>query len=189
MALTWLFPSLELYDERVTRTDNPDGTVTEQTELVDRRTRAVVCRIRRHFRGDGVTPVSGSETWFDGPVPKRITFERYDGGTLRKKETWDLDGNAGIAGKTVDEYERGRLRRRTHLGPSPDYKELGRFEFGYDGSERLIRITERDANGRVKRLTTEDYGMDGSRTVTVTDYSTDPATVTRTEYDASSIPQ
>jgi hypothetical protein len=188
MSLPWLLPSLDFYDKRVTRTDHPDGTATEKTEFVDLRTGGVVCRITRNFLADG-TPSSGTEMWFDGPMHKRITVETYERGILQRKQTWHLDGNPGAAGKTIDEYAGGQLKRRTHRGPSPDYEVLETLEFGYDRSGRLIRITERDANGTVKRLTTEDYRMDGSRTVTVTDYSTDPATVTRTEYDAHGIPQ
>jgi hypothetical protein len=51
-------------------------------------------------------------------------------------------------------------------------------EFGHDGSGRLIRVTERDKDGNLQRVTTYTYYQDGSCTVTVTDYTTSPATVT-----------
>jgi hypothetical protein len=181
--------SIETYETRVTRTNNPDGTITETTDYIDRRSKAVVRKVIRHFFGDGVTPFLGTEIWFDGPVPTRIVFEKYDGGVLVEKKTWDYDRNGDVTGKTIDEYEGGELRRRTLYGPEPDYEVLGTFDYGYDRSGRLIRITERDGKGKVKKVTTYDYLTDGSHSVTVTDYSHDPARVTRTEYDTHGVPK
>jgi hypothetical protein len=185
----WLLASVEVYDQRFKRTDNPDGTITEETEFIDRATGAVVCRVRRHFAGDGVTPVGGSEIWYDGPVVKQATFDRYTDGKLTKKETYYWDRIGRITGKTIDEYQSGKLTGRTELGPPPDYEVLGTTEFGYDGQGRLIRITVRGDDGEVITVTAYDYFLDGSYTVTVTDYSTDPATVTRNEYTAGGEPR
>ena len=182
--------SIDAYVTKVTRTTNPaDGNITEVTEYFDRQTRALVRKVTRHYFGDGVTPFAGSDIWFDGPVPTRIVFEKYEGGELVSTETWDLDRNAFITGKTIEEYEGGNLRRRTIYGPEPDHEQLGTFDYGYDRSGRLIRITERDGKGTVKKVTTFDYLSDGSHSVTVTDYSQDPAKVTRTEYDTNGVPK
>jgi hypothetical protein len=57
-------------------------------------------------------------------------------------------------------------------------KVYSRETYGYDSSGRKIRITERDRTGKLLRVTTYAYHQDGTYTVTVTDYSTSPATIT-----------
>ena len=181
--------SIDAYITKVTRTTEPDGTITEITEYFDRGTGVKVRRVRRHMSADGSTMLDGSEIWYHGPVETRITWERYEDGRLRRTETWQIDPNGGVTGKTFGEHEGGDLRQRREHGPAPDYPLLGTFTYGYDRQHRWIRIEERDENGTVKKVTTRDYLSDGSYSVTVTDYSTSPATVTRTEYDVNGIPR
>ena len=191
--LAWLeacaFPILaslpDTFRRVVQRQQVGDETIETET-LFDRRTGVRVAVRSRLFDRDGKT-IYVAEAWLGpaGQIEKDVDDDFVDGVQVRRKT--DYYGADGEFVRRIDDtYEGGRLRRsqesdRTQLVSETDY--------GYDTEGRTIRITERDGQGNTRRVTTRAFFADGSYRVTVTDYSTSPATVTTRDHGASGVPK
>jgi YD repeat-containing protein len=96
-----------------------------------------------------------------GPLIEQVSVFP-DGKTITREFTYDRHGRLA----KVDILDSDGSLRRT-------------VTYKYDTSGRPHRIEETDENGKTLKITTVSYYSDGSKIVTVTDYSTSPATVTQ----------
>ena len=135
-----------------------------------------------------------------GPAALSVFFASVDDEpTDEGLPQWDVD-EPGRPIELVEYHERKfhrlvrRRRRIIELVPPRGYlvreettdgsgRPTGSEDYGYDGQHRLIRRMLRDGSGKVIRVTTFNYCSDGKISIVVTDYTTDPATVTTTEFN------
>jgi hypothetical protein len=96
-----------------------------------------------------------------GPLIEQVSVFP-DGKTISREFTYGRDGRLA----KVDILDSDGSLRRT-------------LTYKYETSGRPYRIEETDENGKTLNVTTVSYYSDGSQIVTVTDYSTSPATVTQ----------
>jgi hypothetical protein len=205
---------IDLYRKHVERWVGEDGRSSEETTYFDRTTGKKVGRRSEEFDRHGRLK-RREEEWFqpDGSSHKRVDKYDDDGDLVERVDSVEVNGVPSSA--TVEDYEKGKLKSKAWMKWKGNfhmilfieevYDSAGRVirkeeggpdkwpnsvtTYSFDSQGRLRRIEVRDGDGKVVSVTVIQYFLDGSKTVTITDYSTTPATVTTQQYAPNGTPK